>query len=140
MEESKMDYEKSCGGVIYKEQNEEKYFLVVHMQMGHWTFPKGHVEPNETEEETAVREIKEETNIDVELLSGFRKTTEYSPRPNAIKEVVYFIGRPVSEEISCQMSEVQEARWETLEKAKELLTYQSDKSILCLANHYLQLV
>jgi len=135
-----MDYEKSCGGVVYKIENSIKLFLVVHMQLGHWTFPKGHVEKGESEEETAIREIKEETNIDVRLLDGFRKTTEYSPRANAIKEVVYFIGVPVSNEIICQLSEVREAKWEPLEKAKKILTYQNDRDILCLANHYLQLL
>ncbi len=135
-----MEFEKSCGAVIYKRTNDEPLFLLVHMNVGHWSFPKGHVEQGESEAMTAIREIKEETNIDVKLLKGFRKTTEYSPKPNVIKEVVYFIGSPETDVISCQEAEVKEVSWVPFETAKELLTYQNDRNILCLANHYLKIL
>ena len=56
--------EKSCGAVVYKKEEEKIYFLIEEMKAGHYSIPKGHVENNETEIETALREIKEETNLD----------------------------------------------------------------------------
>ena len=66
--------EKSCGAVIYKIIDNQVYFLVEKMQRGHYALTKGHVENNETEVETATREIKEETNLDViiDILSPTR--------------------------------------------------------------------
>ena len=58
-----MKHEKSCGAVIIKNNK----VLVLQQVAGHWGFPKGHVEKGETEVETAIREIKEETNLDVEI-------------------------------------------------------------------------
>ena len=52
-----MDFEKSCGAVIYRKIDENLEFLSIsHRNDGHWGFPKGHVEKNESEEETAIRE------------------------------------------------------------------------------------
>ena len=53
-----MQKEKSCGAIIY---NKNKEVLIVKHNAGHWDFPKGHVEENETEIQTAIREVKEET-------------------------------------------------------------------------------
>ena len=64
--------EKSCGAIVYKIENNELKFLLVHQNNGHYSFPKGHVEENETEIETAIREIKEETNLDVKIDTNFR--------------------------------------------------------------------
>jgi len=135
-----MEFEKSCGAVIYKDDGGTYSFLIVHMRLGHWSFPKGHVESGESEAMTAIREIKEETNLEVTLMKGFRKTVEYSPKPNVIKEVVYFIGTPKTNEIICQENEVVAAGWYRFDAAKALLTYQNDRNILCLANHYLQII
>jgi ADP-ribose pyrophosphatase YjhB (NUDIX family) len=55
--------EKSCGCIII----ENRKVLLIKQTSGIWGFPKGHVEHDETEEETAKREVKEETNIDVEI-------------------------------------------------------------------------
>lgn len=59
--------EKSCGAVVYKEDNGELKFLLVYQNNGHYSFPKGHMEEGETELETTIREIKEETNLDVDV-------------------------------------------------------------------------
>ena len=59
-----MKYEKSCGCIVF---NEKKQILLVHQNAGHWGMPKGHVENDETEIQTAKREVKEETNLDVEF-------------------------------------------------------------------------
>ena len=58
-----MTKEKSCGGIIYKQENEVYKFLRIKPILGHWGFSKCHVEDGETEVETAIREIKEETGF-----------------------------------------------------------------------------
>ena len=70
-------------------------FLLVRQRNGFWSFPKGHMEDGETEQETALREIREETGLDLVLEDGFRATEEYSlsheGRPEVTKEVVIFL-------------------------------------------------
>ena len=63
-----MKYEKSCGAIVL----DGGKILVIQQAEGHWGFPKGHVEAGETEVQTAIREIKEETNYDVEVNENFR--------------------------------------------------------------------
>ena len=65
--------EKSCGCVIIEN---DKVLLIKQIQ-GNWGFPKGHMEVGETEVETAIREVKEETNLDVEINENKRYTLEY---------------------------------------------------------------
>ena len=67
--------------------------MIKHKNGGHWAFPKGHVEKKETEPETALREIKEETGLKVELDTGFREMVTYSPKPNVMKDVIYFAAK-----------------------------------------------
>ena len=72
-----MRYIKSCGFVVYKELNDKRLYLIIRTSNGEYGFPKGHVEENETERETAIRELKEETNIEVQIVDGFRCKIEY---------------------------------------------------------------
>ena len=67
-------YEKSCGAIVFKKIDGVRHFLLIkHAKNQHWGFPKGHVEMHESDEQTAKREIKEETNLDVKILKGFRQ-------------------------------------------------------------------
>ena len=71
-------YEKSCGGIIfYKTKQNTKILLVKNNNGRYWSFPKGHIEDGETEQETAIREIKEETGLDVTLVNNFREISDY---------------------------------------------------------------
>ena len=66
-----MKKEISCGAVIARQtENGREILLIRHVNGGHWAFPKGHMEGNETESETALREIREETGIDVSQAAG----------------------------------------------------------------------
>ena len=89
-----MLHEKSSGAIVYrKSHGNTEILLIKHIISGHWSFPKGHVEGNETEVETAIREIKEETAIDVMIDPTFRETVSYYPKRDTQKTVVYFIGK-----------------------------------------------
>ena len=87
--------EKSCGAIIYTATDGGPLFLIEKMQKGHFSLCKGHVEGRETEHETARREIREETALNVAFVDGFRETIEYSPYEGCLKEVVFFLGGPV---------------------------------------------
>ena len=121
-----MKYEKSCGAVIF---NDDKV-LVIQQVKGHWGFPKGHVEPGETEIETAKREIKEETNLDVQINEKYRYVEHYSPEEGIEKDVVFFVAERIGGEIKVQEEEVKQTEWLLPEDALERVTYDSSKRIL----------
>ena len=121
-----MKYEKSCGAVIF----DENKILIIQQSAGHWGFPKGHVEEGETEIQTAKREIKEETNLDVEINERFRYVEHYSPKEGVEKDVVFFVANKISGEIIAQEEEVQKILWVSYEEAMEMLTFESSKNVL----------
>lgn len=118
--------EKSCGAVII---NENKV-LLVKQNLGHISFPKGHVEARETEEETAFREVLEETGLEVEIDSSIKKTITYSPKENVIKDVVYFKAKVKNGVIKPQIEEISEVIWSNINDAFNLITYKDDKEVL----------
>ena len=130
--------EKSCGAIIYKYENGGLRFLISKHKQGHFSFTKGHVENNETEVETALREIKEETNLEVKLDTGFREINTYSPRLGSIKDVIYFIATPTSFDLKVQEHEIIEALWLSYEESLKTITNDSDKDILKKAYAYLK--
>ena len=132
-----MKYEKSCGAVVYRVENCRLYFLVEHMRLGHISIPKGHVEGNETEEETARREIKEETNLDVRMDTAFRHEISYSPASGILKQVVFFAAEAVSREMKNQECEVSGLEWLPYDEAVRAVTYDTDKEVLSHAAEYL---
>ena len=131
-----MKYEKSCGAIIV---NEKLEVLLLKHNAGHWAFPKGHAEKNETEEETALREVKEETNLEIKLNTKFRETVKYSPAEEVEKEVIYFIGYDVKGKEKPQLEEISEIKWANINKAINIVTYENDKEILKKVKKYLRL-
>lgn len=135
-----MSYEKSCGAVIFRRQNGiYEYLLILNRKpgaAGHWGFPKGHVEAGESESETALREIREETGLTVRLSEGFRAVSRYSPRPGVEKDAVYFLASPAGGEIRLQAEEVAQYQWCSREAALGLLAH--DQPILEQAAAFLE--
>ena len=126
-------YEKSCGAIVFKEiDNECKILLIgfMHDNELRWGFPKGHVENNETEIETAVREIKEETGLDVKIIPEFRSSTHFSIKPQTINEAVYYCAKASSDKTIPQIGEVEKIKWFNFKEAHDHLTYDCDKKIL----------
>lgn len=124
-----MKKEKSCGIIVFY-QKEEPYILLIHHNLGHWGIPKGHMEIGETEEETALREVFEETNIKTTIMKPFREKITYSPKPNVIKDVVFFLGEAISTQIKIQQEEIKEARFLSIEDALEKITYEEEKKVV----------
>ena len=113
--------EKSCGVVVF---NDKQEVLLVHHFNGHWGYPKGHVEEKETEEETAVREVLEETNIRARIMPGFRKIVTYSPSENTMKDVILFVGEAINTDAKPQEIEVSECKFVSVEEAFKLLNQE----------------
>ena len=126
-----MLHEKSCGAIVYRRfHGNIEILLIKHVNSGHWSFPKGHVEGDETELETARREIKEETGLDVILDQTFRETVSYSPKRDTQKVVVYFLALARNYDFVPQEEEIAEIRWVDIIRATRMLTYENDKTIV----------
>lgn len=121
-----MKNEKSCGCIIIDNGN----VLLVKQTAGHWGFPKGHVEANETEIETAIRETKEETNLSVEIVSNARYTMEYVIDEDIHKEVVYFIAKETTNNVIAQESEISDIKWFSFKEALETISFDNAKALL----------
>ena len=134
-----MHYEKSCGFVAYKEKDDVRLYLIIRTSNGEYGFPKGHVELNETEYETAIRELKEETNVEVQIINGFRRQIEYKfpNKVDVMKQSVYFLGRCSEIDVVCQETEVSEVLFVPIEVALELLSFEDTRNILREADMYL---
>ncbi len=129
-----MQYEKSCGAICFLIRDDQlKILLICHVHGRHWSFPKGHVEEGETEEQTAHREVFEETGITVELLEGYREVSRYNPTQGITKDVVYFLGRAENNNIRLQTEELREAAFVPLTEAYKRLAYPADRTMLAKA-------
>ena len=118
--------EFSVGAIIFHQHK----VLLIHQKNGdHIGFPKGHVEPHESIEETAMREVKEEVGLDVEL-KQITFDIYYEPKPNIHKKVTYFLAHAKESMTTIQIAEIHRAFWVTPNEAMDLLTYSNDKKAL----------
>lgn len=131
-------YETSCGAVVFRNENGDKKFLLIrNKRSAHWGFPKGHVENGETKEETAIREILEETGLHVKILPDFVQNSEYTIQGKIEKTVAIFLAETDEENYQMQLEEIEECGWFTYEDAMKTLNYDNDKRILVKARQYL---
>ena len=136
-----LQYEKSCGAVVYCQNGNEITYLLACERSGYWVFPKGHMEAGESEHDTALREVKEETGLDVVFVDGFRMSEEHNlareGRPNTIKQTVYFLARYEGQEFVPQEAEITKIALMDYETAMESLQFDSFKQILTQAHRFL---
>lgn len=133
-----MNNEKSCGAVIYRNLGKEVEFLAVKSKAnGHWSFPKGHMEKDESEKETARREVLEETGLCINLLDGFRTKIEYPLNESTLKEVIFFIGITSEQSVNIQQEEIEEFRWQNYKDILDLLTFENTKKALIEVKNFL---
>ena len=118
--------EKSCGSLII----DDGKILLIKDNRGNWQFPKGHIEGNETEEQTAIRETKEETNLDVKVDVSKRYINHYITDTNIDKTVILFKAEKIGGKEKAQESEIQEVQWVPIKEAMEKLTFDNTKEIL----------
>ena len=135
--------EKSCGIVLFHSD----YFLIIQHSAksngseGHWDFPKGHIEDNETELETASRELQEETGIgDFTLIDNFKYRISYNFRKKnqlVSKEVVFFLAQSSTRQVELSF-EHQSYSWLDFDLAHDRLTYSNAKEVLVQAKRFLE--
>ena len=134
-----MQHEKSCGAIVYRKfHGNIELLLIKNQNGGHWSFPKGHVEGAETEEETAVREIMEETGISVILDTSFRHVITYAPKKETTKDVVYFLARAVTYDYTPQEEEIAQIKWVEINHAATLLSYDNDRQLVSQAKEQIK--
>jgi len=140
-----MANEKSCGAIIFTNENNVRKYVIqcgVGIYQGYYGFPGGHVEAGETEQETALREVKEETGLDVVLYDDFRTSDEHAlareGRPNDRKTNVYFLADYQDQEITMQKSEVSEILLLDYDEAMKCIKYEETKRELTEAEEYLR--
>ncbi len=132
----RVELEKSAGAVVFHRGAQLEFLLIY---ATYWEFPKGLVEPNESETEAAVREVREETGLQVELLPGFRQEIDYFYRrgPRLIKkQVVYFLGETRDQQVQVSW-EHEKAQWVPYEQALGILKFENAREVLRQAHELL---
>ena len=134
-----MNREKSCGAVVFTRSGGEIRYVIVQEASGAYSFPKGHVEGNETEEQTAAREIREETGLLPVFLPGFRETDEYdlSEKPGTHKQVVYFLSEFGNEPLVPRQGEIRKILLLPYAEALRLFQHEGTRRVLAAAQAFL---
>ena len=137
-----MKYEYSCGAVVFTRIGGERRYLLIRQtgqSEGCHGFPKGHMEPGETEEQTALREIFEEVGLRVRLLPGFRAVSEYPlpGLPDTQKRVVFFLAEYEDQPVRILESERLSYTLAPWPQALELTEHEDNRRILREAHEFL---
>lgn len=134
---SKTKFEISAGGVIYREENGKFYVALIAVKGGKvWALPKGLVEKGEPLEEAALREVREETGLQGEIVEKLGKIDywffwkEDGERIRHHKIVYFYLMRYLRGDTKNHDFEVDEVRWFPIEEAIEIATYKDEKKIL----------
>jgi len=127
--------EKSVAAIVFY----KNAYLLLKYGLGHWEFVKGHIEEGETESETIMRELEEETNItNAKIINGFKENYEYSFK---------FRGQSIHKQVSCYLIESytksvklsyehDDFIWLSIDKAIKKVTYNNAKNLLKKAKQF----
>jgi len=125
---------------VFRKEGGKIYYLLLHYDLGHWGFPKGHIEKGEKTEKTAQREVAEETGIKrIEFIPGFKETIKYffkKEGKNIFKIVVFFLAQTKTKKVKISW-EHKGYKWLPYKEALKQLTYKNAKEILKKANNFL---
>jgi len=139
-----MPMEKSCGAVVFTRsaaQPLQPLYVIIRSPDGFFSFPKGHMEAGETEMQTALREIHEETGLSVRLLDGFQTSESYplarEGRPDVIKYVTYFLAEYENQPLRAQEGEVASIHLMSFQEALSVFRFESFRRILREAHAFL---
>lgn len=136
----RIKYETSAGGLVLR-RHESIYdaLLIGRGTPRIWSLPKGHVEPRESHEQAALREVREETGCWAELIAKLSDISYwfYLNRTKHKKAVTFYLMRYLSGDTANHDHEVDEARWFDIRSAKRILKYVNEKRLVDLALDYL---
>lgn len=127
-----MKFEFSAGGIVYKKTDNQTLILLCQHSGHHgWVFPKGHIDKPETKEQTALREVVEETGITGEIIKALEPIQYWFVQEGIKikKTVYYFLMQYASGNILDHDDEMENVEWLPIEEVANRLTYPSDKNI-----------
>jgi 8-oxo-dGTP pyrophosphatase MutT (NUDIX family) len=127
----------SAGGVVFRRRGERVEVALISVGAGgRWQLPKGLVDEGESPDEASVREAREETGLDAELVAPIEKieywyfSTERGARVRFHKFVHFFLLRFLSGDTSDHDHEVNEARWVEIGEAIEMLAFKGERAVV----------
>lgn len=125
--------DKSFGIIpLVQEGKEWKVLLILHRGGRHWAFPKGHGNAGETHQQAALRELKEETGLDVEKLlleTPLVENYRFRRKNEIVSKTVYYYPAIVTGQLKLQQEEIQESKWVPLKEAQNHLTFKEARSM-----------
>ncbi|MCD7722648.1 MAG: NUDIX domain-containing protein [Clostridiales bacterium] len=131
-------YESSCGAVVFRKiKGETRFLLIKNKRSSNWGFPKGHIENGETRQDTARREVLEETGVHVDFIDGYERVSKYKIQNKIEKNVHIFIGSTKDSETKIQAEEIDDYMWLPYSRAMRLLKFENDKKIMASAYKFL---
>jgi len=143
LEEQELKQEESAGIITFYRNPESKklYYLLLHYIGGHWDFPKGKLESGETLELAAMREVKEETGLEVKPIPNFSESFSYYFRDQqnqrVDKCVTFFVGEATSQNVKLSKEHLN-FKWIETGPAIKKLTYNNAKHLLSLVNQFIE--
>lgn len=132
--------EKSCGAIVFTKENGQIKYIIIQSKEGFYGFPKGHTEGTETEIQTALREIAEETGLSVDIIEGFRTEDHHTFIHNGetrMKHIVYFCGEYYDQTPTAQETELKSIHLMDYKTAISVFQFESSKRILTEAHNFL---
>ncbi len=132
--------ERSAGAVVFRTPKQGVKLYVLLLNAGRWDLPKGNIEGGETEFQTVIREVREETGLkEIAIVPGFRRVIEYFYRrdgKNIHKQVVYLLAETAEDKVNIS-SEHQGFGWFAYSEAIARASYDNTKMLLAEANRFL---
>jgi 8-oxo-dGTP pyrophosphatase MutT (NUDIX family) len=134
MENNQYSSEYSAGGVVYRHNGAQiDVALIYRTRHDDWSLPKGHIETGESREQAALREIKEETGLDVRIVRPLEEAVYFFRKRGGdlVRKTVYhYLMEALTTELGKPNWEVTEARWVPIAEARSLLSYEKDREII----------
>ena len=128
----------SAGAIIYTLKENNILYLLIKDFHGNYGFPKGHLENNETEVQAAIREIKEEVGLVVDIDTKFREELNYIMPDGKEKKSIYFLSEYENQIPVRQPEEVEEILLLPYEEALDIITFDNMKEVLIKADKYIK--
>jgi 8-oxo-dGTP pyrophosphatase MutT (NUDIX family) len=123
----------SAGGVVHRSVDGQIQIALVHRRSpALWALPKGTPDSGETHEETAVRETREETGLEVELEAAIRSIRYFFVRGTTRfnKTVHFFLMRAVGGSLDAHDAEFDEVQWFPIGEALALMTHPTERAVV----------